>query len=120
MSVTINAKVYVTETSNSANSCTLSGPTHTYAMRDQAKIKRIMPNETTAYSGNSGMDVSWIRDVTLTGAKTVKGAAVYQAGRLTWPVGGSTTDRDTFLTDIAGLCGLAATKELLISGKFTY
>lgn len=111
MTITINTKAYEQDVAASPNQMPYTGPGNTLSIKDRLDLYRTPPKASAAYSGVGRSRVKLTRTLALTGALTSTGDAIGDIN-LSFPVGASATDIDTFVTDLAAAISQAWAKSL--------
>lgn len=111
MAIVVNTKSYVRDVNASANSVPYIGPANTVSIKDQISASRISPKATSTFSGMARSELKLTRTATLTNAKTSIGDAIGKIN-INFPVGMTTADMDSFLTDFASFAASAEFKTL--------
>lgn len=111
MAIVVNTKSYARDVSATGSSVPYKGPANTVSTKDQMDLARISPKPTSTFSGVARSEAKLTRTSTLTNAKSLTWDAIGKAN-ITFPVGMSNADMDTFLTDFASLTASAEFKTL--------
>lgn len=111
MAITVNTKVYESDVAVSPNQVPYVGPANTLSIKDRLDLYRTNPKATNTFSGVGRSRLKLVRTLPLTGAKTPSSDAIADVN-ISIPVGASSTDIDTLITDVAGLLALAFAKAL--------
>lgn len=109
MAIVINTKSFGRDISPNGNSVPYLGPLNTLTLKDRLDLSRTPAKPTSVFSGIARVQAKLTRTLTLTGAKTATGDAI-GTYLVNFPVGSSSTDQDTFLTDMAALAADASVK----------
>jgi len=100
MAIVVNTKSYARDVLATGSSVPYIGPANTVSIKDKLDLARVPPKPTSTFSGVARSEGKLTRTAVLTNAKSPTWDAIAKAG-VTFPVGMSTTDMDTFLTDFA-------------------
>jgi len=117
MAIVINTKSYARDISTSANATPYIGPSNTVSIKDFLAARREPAKATSAYSGTARGEMKLKRTANLVGSKTTTGEAIAMAN-IAIPVGMTTADIDTLLTDFATLVASADFKTFVKSHAF--
>lgn len=111
MSLTVNAKSYTAD-SIAANAVGYVGPAHTFSVKDDLRISRVLPKPTATFSGVARQAFKLTRTHTLTGALSTTGESITEISH-SIPVGTSTADVDTICADLGAYIASAAYKTMV-------
>ncbi|DAD51969.1 coat protein [ssRNA phage Gerhypos.4_5] len=111
MTITINTKVYDQDVAASPNQMPYTGPGNTLSVKDRMDLYRTPPKASPTYSGVGRSRIKLTRTLALTGALTSTGDAIGDIN-LSFPVGASSADVDTFMTDLSAAAAAAWAKLL--------
>lgn len=118
MSLSINTKTY-TGDNFAPDSVGYKGPNHTLSVTDFLSLSRVLPKPTTVFSGVARSQAKLTRTLTLTGALTPTGSAIFQVSSSV-PVGASSTDIDAICDDMGAYIASADFKTALKQQKISY
>ncbi len=111
MSLTVNAKAYTAD-GYAANAVSYVGPAHTFTVKDDLRVSRVLAKPTLAFSGVARQAFKLTRTHTLTGAITTVGDSISEISH-SIPVGTSTSDIDTICADLGAFIASAAYKTMV-------
>lgn len=111
MSLTVNAKTYDAD-SISPNLVGYTGPAHTLSVKDKISLGRTAAKPTTVFSGVVRGDAKLTRTLTLTGALTTTGDAIFEM-KTSIPIGAADADIDTACADLGAWIASAQFKTIL-------
>ena len=112
MALTVNAKSYTLDTYSGGNSATYVGPAHTFVVKDDLRVARVVAKPTAVYSGTARESFKLTRTHTLTGALTPTGDSITEVSHAI-PIGTSTSDIDTICADLGAFIASAAYKTMV-------
>lgn len=117
MAIVINTKSYVRDVASSSSSVPYIGPGNSVSIKDRLDSSRIAPKANNSFSGVARAEGKLTRTLTLTNAKTPQWDAIGKAN-ITFPVGSTSADMDTFLTDFAAYVASPEFKSLAKTHAF--
>lgn len=107
----INAKTY-TPDAIGPNLVSYAGPNHTSSVNDKFAVGRTVAKPTALFSGVTRSDGKLTRTLTLTGALTPTGQAIFEF-KTSVPVGAAAADIDTALNDLGAFIASATYKDVV-------
>lgn len=114
MSLTINTKAYAPDTSPTPDSMRYFGPAKTLTVKDDVTLKRTNAKPSATFSGVTRTETKLVRTLTLTGALSGSGDAIFQL-TTSVPVGAATADVEAMLDDLAAWFATSAASDLIQS-----
>jgi len=118
MSLTINSKAFAPD-GYAANATTYAGPAKTLSLKDDLKLARTAPKETSTFSGVGRSQAKLSRSLTLTGAKTTSHEGIIDC-QISIPVGAAGADIDSMVNDFAAWVAHASFKTMVKNLLTTY
>jgi hypothetical protein len=112
MSLTVNAKSYTLDAYPAANAAAYVGPAHTFTVKDDLRVSRVLAKPTSTFSGVVRQAFKLSRTHTLTGALTTSADSITEINH-SIPVGTSTADIDTICADLGAFIASAAYKTMI-------
>lgn len=118
MSLTFNAKTYTAD-SFGTNAMGYIGAAKTASAKDDLVLRRSAAKPTADFSGLARANAKLTRTLTLTGAKTPTGDAIFDFG-MAVPVGAASADVDAMCNDLGAYVSGAAFKTLVKNSQISY
>lgn len=112
MSLTVNAKSYVADAFSGPNLTVYAGPAQTLSIKDRIALGRTAAKPTSEFSGVVRASAKLTRTLTLTGALTSSGDAIFEM-KTSIPVGAAGADIDTACADLGAWIASAEFKTAL-------